>query len=272
MFKSIAYVLKENFTNLYRIYCIAKYELLADMRDSKFGLFWNFASPTIQVITYWLVFGIGWGKKPVGGIDYLPWVVVGFAAWWFISPCITQGCRAIFSKTNVITKMKFPVSVLPATVCLREFFNHLFMLVIMFITLFICGYYPKVHWLGLIYYAFCAFMLVEAMALITSVLTMLWRDIHKLITSLMRMFMYFSPVIWDATFSSSVPFYGVLNTIIKLNPVYYVVQGYRDVIFYEKTLLDHPVMGVYFWVLIIIMFTIGSCLMYRFKRKMIDMI
>ena len=51
MFKSIAYVIKENMTNLYRIFCIARYELLADMRDSKFGLFWNFASPAIQVIT-----------------------------------------------------------------------------------------------------------------------------------------------------------------------------------------------------------------------------
>ena len=39
MLKSVRYVLKENFSNLYRIFCIAKYELLADMRDSKFGLF-----------------------------------------------------------------------------------------------------------------------------------------------------------------------------------------------------------------------------------------
>ena len=49
MFKSVQYVIKENFSNLYRIYCIAKYELLADMRDSKFGIFWNFASPAIPV-------------------------------------------------------------------------------------------------------------------------------------------------------------------------------------------------------------------------------
>lgn len=63
MFKSISYVIKENFSNVYRIFCIAKYELLSDMRDSKFGIFWNFASPAIQVFTYWLVFGIGLGKK-----------------------------------------------------------------------------------------------------------------------------------------------------------------------------------------------------------------
>ena len=120
MWKSIVYVVKENLTNLYRIYSISKYELLADMRDSKFGIFWNFASPAIQVFTYWLVFGVAWGRSAQTyrgvTVPYLPWLVVGFAVWWYIRPCITDGCSAVFAKTNVITKMKFPVSVLPATV------------------------------------------------------------------------------------------------------------------------------------------------------------
>lgn len=272
MFKSIQYVLKENFSNLYRIFCIAKYELLADIRDSKFGLFWNFASPAIQVFTYWLIFGIAWNKKPVQGTDYLPWLVVGYAAWWFIQPSIQNGCNAVFSKTNVITKMKFPVSILPATICAKEFFNHLCMLIIAFITLAITGYFPNLYWFGLIYYAICAFVFAEVMSLILSVLTMLWRDVRKLITSLMRMLMYFSPVIWEATFSKSVPFHDILNKIMKLNPVNYIVNGYRDSVFYGKTFLDHPLQTLYFWVFMAILFSIGCMLMYKFKRKFIDMI
>lgn len=88
-------------------------------------------------------------------------------------------------------KMKFPVSVLPATVCAKEMFNHGCMLIIAFITLLLCGYFPNIHWLGIIYYAFCAFMFAEAVSLILSVLTMLYRDIRKLVKSLIRMFMYF---------------------------------------------------------------------------------
>lgn len=45
MFKSISYVIKENFSNVYRIFCIAKYELLSDMRDSKFGIFGTLPLP-----------------------------------------------------------------------------------------------------------------------------------------------------------------------------------------------------------------------------------
>ena len=102
--------------------------LLGEMRDSKFGIFWNFASPAIQIITFYLVFGLAMGRGDMEGIPYLPWVVVGFCAWWYIQPCIVHGCSAIFSKVNVITKMKFPISVLPMTVVLKELFNHFCML------------------------------------------------------------------------------------------------------------------------------------------------
>lgn len=268
MLKSIKYVLNENFSNLYRIFSIAKYELLADMRDSKFGIFWNFASPAIQVITYWLVFGVGMNRGQQEGVDYMPWVVVGFAAWWFISPCITQGCSAIFSKANVITKMKFPVSILPATICAKEFFNHLCMLLISIIVLCLYGFYPNRYWIGLIYYMICAFIFVENLALITSVLTMLWRDVKKLVTSFMRMLLYLSPVLWTARFNG----FKTLNLLMKLNPVYYIVQGYRDCLIFEKSILSHPVMAMYFWCVNLLLFIIGCMLMYRFKKKFTDMI
>jgi hypothetical protein len=276
MFKSISYVIKENFSNVYRIFCIAKYELLSDMRDSKFGIFWNFASPAIQVFTYWLVFGIAWGRKAQTykgiTVEYLPWLVVAFSVWWYIRPCIVDGCSAVFSKTNVITRMKFPVSVLPATVCLKELFNHFVMLIITFVALILSGWYPNLNWLWIIYYMFCAFMLGEAISLVLSVLTMLWRDVKKFISSIMRMLMYFSPILWDCHFKPDVPFASILNKLVKVNPVYYIIQGYRDAVFYGRNVFDHPAITLYFWCLVFAIFALGCFLMYTFKKKFIDMI
>ena len=70
VFTSVRYVIRENTQNMYRIFSIAKYELLADMRDSKLGWFWNFANPAIQVMTYWFVFGYVFNRKSVGHIPY----------------------------------------------------------------------------------------------------------------------------------------------------------------------------------------------------------
>ncbi len=168
--------------------------------------------------------------------------------------------------------MKFPVSVLPATVCAKELFNHVCMLAITFATLAFFGYLPQLNWLWILYYMFCAFMLGESISLVLSVLTMLYRDIKKLVASLMRMLMYFSPILWNAHFHDGVPGAAVLNRLVKANPIYYIIQGYRDAIFYGKTPLDHPAITLYFWIFILVVFTIGCMLMYRFKKKFIDMI
>lgn len=191
MFKSIKYVLHENFTNLFRIYSISKYELIADMRDSKLGMFWNFANPIIQVLTYWFVFGIILEKKAVSHIPYIYWMLGGMVVWFFISPCITNGCNAIFSKVNVITKMKFPVSILPATVILKELFNHVCLMLIVFVLFIFGGYYPSIHWIGLIYYMFCAAIFSISLSMTTSVLNMLARDTRKLVLACMRLLLLF---------------------------------------------------------------------------------
>ena len=111
-------------------------------------------------------------------------------------------------------------------------------------------------------------MFLESLSLVTSVLTMMWRDVKKLVTSLMRMLLYLSPVLWPASFSGI----HFMSFLMKLNPVYYVVTGYRDCMFFEKGIFAHPALTVYFWGIVIILFLIGSALMYHFKRKMVDMI
>lgn len=267
MFKSIRYVFKENFNNIYRIYSISKYEIVADIRDSKLGLFWNFANPVIQVLTYWFVFGLVWNKKAVDGIDYIYWMLGGMVVWFFMSPCITNGCNAIFSKTNVITKMKFPVSILPATVVFKELFNHFCLMIILFVILLIGGYYPTIHWFGLIYYLFCAIIFSIALSMTTSVLNMLARDTRKLVLACMRLLLYLTPILWSI---KSLP--KVLWPIMKANPIYYIVQGYRDCFFFHYGFMHYWKSMLAFWVITILLLSVGSYMMYKFKHKFIDMI
>ena len=270
MFKSIKYVLHENFTNLFRIYSISKYELLADMRDSKLGLFWNFANPVIQVLTYWLVFGIIMsGRSAQDGIPYICWLLGGIVVWFFISPCITNGCNAIYSKINVITKMKFPVSILPATVILKELFNHLCLMMVLVLLFMFFGFYPNIHWLGLIYYLVCAVFFSISLSMITSVLNMLARDTRKLILACMRLLMYLTPIVWAP---SKLNNHAVLKILMKFNPIDYIVQGYRDCFFFHEGILSFGIQIPIFWIICIILLLVGSYMMYKFKHKFIDLI
>lgn len=268
MFVSAKYVLKENTENIFRILSIARYEILADMRDSKLGLFWNFASPTIQVLTYWFVFGYVFNRKSVDHITYICWMLGGMVVWFFISPCITDGCNSIYRKVDVITKMKFPVSILPMTVVLEKLFDHCCLLVIVVIVFFANGYYPSVHWFGLLYYMLCAIIFSVSLSLTTSVLNMMARDTRRFILASMRMLLYITPILW----SISRVGHGRFSKVIMCNPVYYVVQGYRDCFFYHRGFLYYSWSMAWFWGITLFLFFFGSYMMYKFKTRFIDMI
>ena len=267
MFKAMKYVLNENFSNIYRIYSISKYEVLADMRDSKLGIFWNFANPAIQVLTYWFVFGYVFNRKSVDDIDFLSWLLGGMVVWFFISPCITNGCNAVYRKIGIITRMKFPVSILPSTVVFEELFNHVCLMVILVIMLAINGHYPMLQWFELLYYLFCAIIFAISLSLVTSVLNMLARDTRKLILACMRLLMYLTPILWDI---KQLP--HTLQLVMKCNPIYYIVCGYRDCFFYHHGIMFYWKQILVFWVWTLFFFVIGSTFMYKFKTKFMDLI
>ncbi len=269
MITSVKYVLTELLQNKYRIYSISKYEILAELRDTNLGLFWKFFHPLIRVLTYWFAFGFIYNRKDVDGIPYIAWMLAGMIVWFFISPCITEGCSSIHKKHELITKMKFPVSILPMTMIFENLFDHGCIFLLNVLIQIICGNYPSIYWLEVIYYIVCAIIFMYSLALVTSVLNMLARDTKKFISSIMRLLFYVTPIFWciDRLGRSSVPW---VKEIILRNPMYYIVQGYRDAFFYHKGLLGYPTSMKWFWAITIILFCVGSTMMYKFRTRFID--
>lgn len=267
MFKSAREVVRENVTNIYRTFSISRYELLADMRDSKLGIFWNFANPAISVFTYWFLFGYVMQRKSVDDISYIIWMLGGMVVWFFINPCITDGCNAIHSKSDVISRMKFPISILPLSVVFKKLFNHFCIMCIVIPVFLVQGYFPTVHWLGLIYYLLCAILFAFSLSLTTSVLNMLARDTRKLIVSCMRLLFYFTPILWNVDLLPE-----WMQKVVSCNPIYYIVQGYRDCFFYHRGFGAYTWSMGWFWGITLVLFFAGSYLMCRFKTKFVDMI
>lgn len=268
--KSLRIILKEQIMNRYRIYSIAKYELLAEMRESKLGIFWNIANPCIQLFTYWFVFGLGLRNgRDVGSVPYVTWMVVGMSAWFFISPSILKGTSCIYNKKNIISKIKFPASILPIITVMKEFFNHIFMLAVVLVLVLLNGGHMSLSWLWLFYYMFCAVVLCIGFGMVLSVLNMFTRDVKKLVSAFMRMFMYLTPILW--TMENIEVSYPTLVYVLKANPLYYIVEGYRGAIFFNDSPLNHPAQNLYFWLVVLILFVLGSYLLNKYKGKFIDM-
>lgn len=268
LISSLKYVVVENIQNIYRIFCIVKYEILAKNRDSKLGMLWSILDPLIQIFTYWFAFGFGIrGGKPVNGVEYINWMLVGMAPWFFLSASIRYGTSSIYKKINIITKIKFPISILPTTVIFKELFNHLIMIMVIIVFILFNGINLSLNSLGIIYYIFCAIAFSISLTMVTSVANMFTRDVGKAVSASMRLLMFITPILWTM---ENLPNWAV--NIMKCNPLFYIIDGYRNSLLFNKSIFLYSKMMLVFWIIVILLFSIGSLLMYKFKHKFIDLI
>lgn len=266
--KSVKYVISENFNNLYRIFSIAKYEILSENRDSKIGILWGILNPLIQIMAYWFAFGVGIrGGADIDGVPFINWMLVGLIPWFFLSSTIRNGTIAIHKRAYIITKMKFPISILPTAEILKELFTHLISIIILLVFLLLNGVEFKLYMIRVIYYLFASILFSISFSMVTSVLNMMTRDVKRIINASMRLLIYVTPVLWSM---DKLPDWGLI--IVKLNPLFYIVNGYRNSLLYDVPIFSNLKYFFYFWSILIILFLVGCKLLYTFKQKFIDFI
>lgn len=260
-------VIKEHLENLYMIGRLARYETKAQYSTHILGVLWELLNPLFQIATYWFVFGLGLrGGRPVDGqIDYLPWLVAGLALWFFISKSIVQGGNSIYARINLISQMNFPISIIPSFVIVTFLTEHMFMLVIVGFIMVSYDIPFTIHLIQLPYYLFATFCFSYSVALLFSTFSSIARDFQTLLQSAIRMLLYLSPILWSI---NSMPEY--LQPFLKLNPLTYLINGYRDSLFFETWFWEHPQLTIYFWTFTLSIYFIASILHVKFRDSFAD--
>lgn len=265
-------VIKEQIENFYLIRRLSIYELKSQNKSNYLGMAWEIINPIIQIMIYWFVFGTIRQRAPIEigemEVPFFTWLLAGFFLWIFFYQSTIQGSKSIYSRLRLLSKMNFPMSVIPNFVIFSKFYIHLFMLIISIIIFQFMGFYINIYYLQFFYFIFAAFCLVFSLSLITSTLSTMIRDIHMFLNSIMRMFLYLSGVLWPITLLADFP---LIMKLMKLNPVFYLIEGYRSAFFGTGWyFVENWQYTLYFWVLIIILFFFGSMLHVKFRRHFID--
>src|SRR5699024_6750993 len=100
--------------------------------------------------------------------------------------------------------------------------QHFVLLGIIIVILHFFGYYVSIYYIQLPYYIFALFTLLFSITLISSTLATIVRDVQMLIQAFMRMLLYLTPLLWSP---DTLP--NMIQQLMKLNPLYYIVEGYR---------------------------------------------
>lgn len=263
---SILTLMKEQLVHLQLIFRIGLYETKSQYQMHYLGRIWQFLNPLILIGVYWVVFGLGIrGGSPVGETPFFLWLLAGLIPWLYISPTVAQASNSIHSKIAMVSKMNFPVSVLPT---IKIFSNSISFFILLLTTICISILYENFsgfYFVQLPYYLFSMYILIYAITILTSSLSTIVRDVQNIVQAIMRIMFFLLPIVWNV---ESLP--ESLVTFLKLNPFYYLIEGFRHSLIGGEWFFDDITYTIYFWLLTMMILLIGSNVHLKFRSKFVD--
>ena len=194
-------------------------------KNSFLGVIWSFISPLLQIAVYALVFQVIL-KSDIE--NYTVYLCCGLIPWQYFSSVVLRGAASIIDNGSIIKKVYFPREILPISVVTSEGVNFLISTVIIlgFVIFGGIGLSINILW----YFVILAIQYIVSIgvAFLVSSLSVYFRDLLHLLGIIIQLLFYATPIVYA---SSAVP--AELQWLIKINPMAYLIEGYRN-IFYNK--------------------------------------
>ncbi len=208
-------------------------ELKARYRGTVLGFFWSFFNPLLLMVVYTVVFGFIL-KPRDPSIGDTPWayalfLFAGILPWTWFSSSSNDSANVLMVNGNLIKKILFPAEILPIVSVTSNFINFLFGLPILLAFLIIFGKPPTVYALFLPVVILVQYVFTLGFALLLSALTVHFRDIKDILGNLLTFWFFASPIVYSLR---SLPNSSALQTVLNLNPMTHIIEGYHYCLFY----------------------------------------
>ena len=262
-------LIRELYRNRRLVFSLAKNDFKTKYAGSYFGTIWAFVQPVVTICVYWFVFGLALRGGADRGVPFVLWLVAGLVPWFFFQDGLVGGTSSLLEYNYLVKKVVFNIRILPVVKVISAGFVHCFFVLIV-LGIYTCmGYPPTLYALQLIYYSFCIFMLILAVTYFSSAVVVFFRDLSQIINIGLQVGVWVTPIMWNF---SDLGLTGILTKILKLNPVFYVVQGYRESLIDHVGFWQHPYLTLYFWVFTLLLFFLGTRLFKKLQVHFADVL
>ena len=243
MIKLLATIIKEHIAYKGQIFKLAKSDLIKTYRGAALGWAWALIKPTITIFVYWFAFEIGLrAGKGVNNYPYFLWLISGVVPWFYISDMITTGTECIRKYSFLVTKMKFPVSTIPTFVNISKLITHLLLIAIVILIFILFGFKPDIYWIQIIFYAALTFIFFNIWGLFSGPLAAISKDYSNLVKAFVTAIFWLSGIIWNPDTINN----PIIKKILALNPVTFLVNGYRNCFINKIWFWEQPKRLFYF--------------------------
>lgn len=233
--------------------------------SSDLGAIWNFIQPIVTVMIYVFVFQYGFKAVPVSNVPYVLWLVAGIIPWFFFNDSLNGATNSLLEYSYLVKKVVFKIDILPMVKIVSQLFIHVFFIFIGLFMYFINGQRFTIHIIQIVYYSACAIALSVAISYFTAAVVIFFRDLGQIVGIVLQFGMWLTPIMWDTSMLSP-----TLQEVMKLNPMYYVTNGYRDAFYNHAWFFDRPTQTLYFWGLTIVLYLIGTTVFKKLEKHFAD--
>lgn len=239
---------------------------------SYLGKIWAFIQPIVTVLMYWIVFDKVFQTRAqlvASGVEvpYVLYLTAGLVPWFFFSEALSNGTSALFEYTYLVKKVVFKISILPLIKVIAASFTHIFFAAVLLVIAGLYGYYPTLYTVQVIYYTLCLFVLVLGISFMTSAVVVFFKDLQQIIGIGLQLGMWATPILWDMNMLSP-----NMQKIMGLNPLVYVVEGYRNSVYGRQWFFEDVSGTLYFWGITILLFLLGAFIFKRLKVHFADVL
>lgn len=218
------------FKNLYQYRELLKTSIKKEIRgkykNSFLGVLWSFLNPLLQIAVYAIVFPLILKNTQE---NYVIFLCAGLIPWTFFSSSVSRTSFTIVENGNIIKKVFFPREIMPISVVTSEAVNFLISTIIILAFVLFSGlgitkyiiFYPIV--------LIAQYILLIAISFVVSSITVYFRDLQHFIGIALQLLFYATPIVYARSSITE-----DLEWILKINPMSYVIEGFRDIFYYQQ--------------------------------------
>lgn len=234
---------------------------------SYLGRIWGIISPIMTILMFWFVFQVGLRSNPISNVPFILWLIAAMIPWNFFSDAWLSGNGAFTGYSYIVKKVVFNIDILPLVKILGSSILNVIFHVLIIIVYTAYGLFPGWHIIDMVYFSICLTVLALALSMITATLNVFMKDVGQFLGIVMQYLMWFTPIMWMYTM---IP--AKLSWMYKLNPLFYVTNGYRESLIDGVWFFERYDLMLYFWGFTFVCLLVGNYLMKKLKPHFADVL
>lgn len=266
------YIISVNLVKKFRVHghtikTMAITEIRSRYVDTLGGLIWALVHPLLIILVYWFVFSVGFKVTPPGGVPFIVVFLSGFIPWIIVNETLMGNANIIQANSHLVTKTVFPTEILPVVRLLVSMVTHFVMLLVLLVIMFVSDISFSVYNFQFIYYLFALTVFILGLSWLFSSINLFFRDTAHILQALLPLWFWLTPIVW---FRDMIP--QKYQWLLDLNPLVYIVEGYRKSFIYHSPFWEDLHSAAYFWAVGLTAFVVGGLVFRKLKPEFAEVL